>query len=162
MNEIIALLCPDVEPAERGLLWAKFQVNRIPGCQWVYYCTDAEIAAELLVNQIKPFIHSGEGYFCVFPNTDMVDIMGDSTPLQTSFTIVHFGWYSSYLSEAIARTHVSQLLALYRESQNQYISAVRINNTNFSKWSDDNSVLEQYTANITVTAVTPYVLAPEC
>ena len=162
MNEIIALLCPDVEPAERGLLWAKFQVNRIPGCQWVYYCTDAEIAAELLVNQITPFIHPGEGYFCVFPNTDMVNSIGGRPPWQTSFTIGHLGWYGSRLSEAIARTHLSQLLALYRESQNQYISAVRINNTNSSKLSDNNIVLEQYTANITVTAFTPYVLAPEC
>lgn len=162
MNEIITILCPQAKPAEQGFLWAKFKVNGIEGCEWLYFCANGQIASERLVNQIKPLIKEGQGYFAIFPVSDSVEIGGSSTNTATSFAVVHFGCYPDYGSQAIARTHVSELLALFRETQNRYISGIRINSSSFNKWSDDNSTLQQYTAMVTVKSVTPYALAPNC
>lgn len=159
---IITLLCPETPPVEYGNLWGKFPVNRIAGCRYLYYCANMEIAAEILVNQIQPFLGNGEGYFTIFPLSDTVDVNGADTVLQPTFSVVHYGCYRSFRAEAIARTHVTQLLEMFRESQNRYISSIRVTNTAFNKWSDDNSVVEQYTATVSVRAVTPYALAKDC
>lgn len=161
-NDIIALLCPTTKPVEEGYLWAKFLVTAVPECKFVYYCANDEIAAELLVNQIKPSLTPGTGYFVVFPISDTVEINGGNSALSPTFSVTHFGWYDNYKSEAIARTHVTQLLAYYRTAQQRYISSIRINNSNFSKWDDSNSTVQQYTTVVTVKAVEPYALSREC
>jgi hypothetical protein len=161
-NDIITLLCPSGVPVEEGYLWAKFEVTAVPGCRYVFYCANASIAAQLLVNQIKPTIKPGEGYFAVFPVSDAVDINGTESVISASFTVTHFGWYDNYQSEAIARTHVTKLLEYYRAAQQRYISSIRVNNTTFSEWADDNSVIQQYTSVVTVRAVEPYALASDC
>ncbi len=161
-NDIITLLCPAGTPVEEGYLWAKFEVGAVPECRFVYYCANEEIAAELLVNQIKPTLVRNTGYFVVFPISDTVEIDGTHSALSPTFSVTHFGWYDGYKSEAIARTHVTQLLEYYRAVQQRYISSIRINNTNFSKWDDSNSVVQQYTTVVTVRAVEPYALARDC
>lgn len=162
-KDIITLLCPAQTPEDEGYLWAKFNIKGvIPDCREVYYCANDETAAQLLVNQIKPTIVPNTGYFVVFPISDTVDIGGSRTDMQTSFSVTHFGWYDNYQSEAIARTHVTQLMTWYRSTQQRYISNIRINNTSFHQWSDDNSDLQQYTTVVSVKAVTPYTLAPNC
>lgn len=161
-NDIVTLMCPSGIPVEEGYLWAKFEVPQIPECKYVYYCANDEIAAELLVNQIKPTLIQHTGYFVVFPISDTIDINGADLGLTLTFSIIHFGWYDNYKSEAIARTHTSQLLEYYRSSQQRYISNIRVNNTNFSSWADDNSVIQQYTAVVTVKAIEPYALSHNC
>lgn len=162
-EDILALLAPGGDPVEDAYLWAKFDIDGvIPGCRFVYYCVNDEQAAELLVNQIKPRLEPGQCYLVVFPISDVVDIQGDSTDLSSTLSVVHFGWYDSWKSEAIARTHVAQYLAHVREVQNRWISGIRISSSNFDRWSDDNSVLQQYTTIVNVTAVEPYALAPNC
>lgn len=169
-SDIVTLLCPESEPIESSYLWSKFAVTAsqdedvplIDGCPFVYYCVNASIAAEILVNQIKPTITEGSGYFVVFPISDTVEVAGTRSVINATFTVVHYGWYDSHKSEAIARTHVTQLMENYRTAQQQYISNIRINNTNFSEWADDNSPIQQYTAVVTVRAVEPYALSSQC
>ncbi len=162
-EHILALLSPAGIPVEDEYLWAKFELDGvIPGCEFVYYCVNDEQAAELLVNQIKPRLEPGQCYLVVFPISDVVDIQGDETGLSSVLSVVHFGWYDNWKSEAIARTHVAQYLAYIREVQNRWVSGIRISSSNFSRWADDNSTLQQYTTIVNVTAVEPYALAPNC
>lgn len=161
-NDITTLLCPEGKPVEEGYLWAKFLVTAVPECMSVYYCANASVAAELLVNQIKPTLTKHSGYFVIFPISDTVEINGTRSVLTPMFSVTHFGWYDGYKSEAIARTHVTQLLEYYRAEQQRYISGIRINNSNFSEWADDNSVIQQYTTVVTIKAVEPYALARNC
>ena len=142
-TNIMALLCPSTRPVEVGYLWAKFAVlDRecspiIPGCKFVYYCANQFIAAELLTNQIKPTLVRDQSYFVIY-------------------------LYENHLSQAVARTRTTQLLEYFRMTQQRYISSIRINNTTFNEWADDNSVLQQYTSVVTVRAVEPFGLAPNC
>lgn len=162
-DEILALLAPSNTPEEDSYLWARFRLEGVvPGCEYVYYCVNDEIAAELLINQIKPYLEPGQCYLVVFPISDTIDVQGGETAISSTFSIVHFGWYDNYKSEAIARTHVAQYLAYIREVQNRWISGIRVGSTNFAKWSDDNSVVQQYTTIVNVTAVEPYALAADC
>lgn len=161
-KDIIAILCPDVDPIETGYLWAKFTVGAIKDCDYVYYCANDEIAGQLLVNQIKPYLTLGKGYFVIFPISDTVDINSSNTPILATLSITHFGNVEHFKSESIARTRVTELLGLYRQTQNKVISSIRINNSTFREWSEDNSYLQQYTAVATVKAILPYSLAPDC
>lgn len=162
-DEILALLAPNAEPEESEYLWARFRLDSVvPGLEHVYYCANDEIAAELLINQIKPYLEPEQCYLVVFPISNTIEIEGDRTALSSTFTVVHFGWYDNYKSEAIARTHVAQYLAYIREVQHRWISGLRVGSTNFAKWSDDNSVVQQYTTIVNVTAIEPYALAGRC
>lgn len=167
-TNIMALLCPSTRPVEVGYLWAKFEVlDRecspvIPGCKFVYYCANQFIAAELLTNQIKPTLVRDQSYFVIYPITDTVDIGGNKSVDNTTFAVVHFGLHETHLSQAVARTRTTQLLEYFRMTQQRYISSIRINNTTFNEWADDNSVLQQYTSVVTVRAVEPFGLAPNC
>jgi len=161
-REIIVLLCPAAEPVERGQLWSKFEIDSVPGCQYVYYCANDEIAAEILVGQIKPYLHDDSGYFVIFPVSDSGKLPGTHTDLTCSFMVVHYGKYRTHEAQAIARHHITQLLEYYRDIQWRYISGIRINNTRFDSWADDGSAVEQYTASITVKAVEPFALSHEC
>lgn len=167
-TNIMALLCPSTQPVEVGYLWAKFEVLNqecspiIPGCKFVYYCANQVIAAELLTNQIKPTLVRDQSYFVIYPITDTVDIGGNKSVDNTTFAVVHFGLHETHLSQAVARTRTTQLLEYFRMTQQRYISSIRINNTTFNEWADDNSVLQQYTSVVTVRAVEPFGLAPNC
>lgn len=167
-TNIMALLCPSTRPVEVGYLWAKFEVLNqecspiIPGCKFVYYCASQFIAAELLTNQIKPTLVRDQSYFVIYPITDTVDIGGNKSVDNTTFAVVHFGLHETHLSQAVARTRTTQLLEYFRMTQQRYISSIRINNTTFNEWADDNSVLQQYTSVVTVRAVEPFGLAPNC
>lgn len=161
-KNIVAILMPNVAPGETGYLWAKFGINGIEGMRTLFYCANMEIAAELLVNQIKPNLNKNTGFIVIFPNTDNAQITQDNPALTTSFSIVHYGQYPYAKAQAIARTHVVQILEMFREIQNQYISGITLNSSTFDKWSDDNSVIQQYTANVTVTYVQPYQIARPC
>lgn len=162
-EDIIALLSPDMEPVEHSYLWAKFDITGIvPECSTLYYCVNDEIATELLVNQIKPTLVKHTGYFVIFPVSDVVEIDASMTGLSPTFAVTHFGWYDGWKSEAIARTHVTQLLEYFRNAQNKWISAIRVSNTTFNVWDDSNSVVQQYVAMTNVTATAPYALAEPC
>lgn len=161
-KNIVAVLMPDVEPGEVGYLWAKFGVNGLNGVQTLFYCANMEIAVELLVNQIKPNLDKNTGFIVIFPNSDNAQITSDNPMLTTSFSVVHYGQYPYAKAQSIARTHVVQILEMFRESQQRYISAITLNSSTFDKWSDDNSIVQQYTANVTVTYVQPYQIAKPC
>lgn len=161
-KNIVALLMPDVTPAEVGYLWAKFGISGLEGVRVLFYCANMEIAAELLVNQIKPNLDKNNGFIVIFPNSDNAQITQDNPALTTSFTVVHYGQYPYAKAQAIARTHVVQVLEMFRESQQRYITGITLNSSTFDRWSDDNSTVQQYTANVTVSYVQPYQIAKPC
>lgn len=157
-KDIVVIFMPEVEAAEEGYLWAKYGVSGIEGVNSLYFCDNQEIAQEVLVNQIKPFIQVNEGYFIIFPMSDGAQINASNTKVTTSFSVVHYGAYDTPKAQSIARSHVISLLEMFRENQNRYISSISLNNTDFQKWSDDNSVLQQYTCYVSVSYVEPYLI----
>lgn len=161
-SEIVAILMPDVVPALTGYLWAKFGISGIDGVNSLYYCDNLEIAGEVLTNQIKPFLQKNEGYFIIFPQSDRVEINATNPHIVTSFSVVHYGAYDTPKAQAIARTHTIQLLEMFWKAQRRYISDIIIGSSDFQKWSDDNSVLQQYTTYVTVNYVQGYQIGRPC
>lgn len=185
-NDIIDIFCPDTIPTQTGYLWALFPIERsvVEGCGGVYYCASGEVADELFAGQIKSKLDPQTNCFTIHPINDMIQIGGTNlqvsasfsrnpaidivqmggtnTPLHTTFNITHYGCYDSHQSASIARVNTTLLMEFYRHTQQRYISGIIINNTSFGTLPDDNSHIQKYTATVTVSSITPYILAPNC
>lgn len=160
-NDIVTIFAPEIEPAQQGYLWAEYGVG-IEGVHSLFYCANSEIASEVVTGQIKKYIQRNEGYFVIFPISDRIEINFTNPHLNSSFSVVHYGAYDTYKAQAIARTHVTQLLEMFWEKQQRYISNIIVGSSDFQKWSDDNSVLQQYTTYVTVDYVQSYQIGRQC
>lgn len=170
-SEPIMLLNPDREPVETGYLYALFAppmrdcsagVPVVDGLQ-AYYCASNQfIASEILNNQIKPLLGPEQSYAVWYPISDYATVEGTHTLVTMTAAMVHFSHKDDYKSEAAARRHVIQLLEYFRQIHNRYITGMQIMNTDFSEWSDDNSDIQQYTAIVSISAIFPNFLSPEC
>ena len=162
LNNIVAIFLPQVKAAKEGYLWAQYGIGGIEGVHSLFYCANAEIAYEVITNQIKPFIQRDEGYFVIFHFSDRSEINTTNPHLTTSFSVIHFGAYDTPKAQAIARTHTVQLLEMFWRTQRRYISNIVLGSSDFQKWSDDNSVLQQYTSYVSVNYVQSYLIGRPC
>lgn len=123
---------------------------------------DVEVAGDLLIEQIKPFLSEEGQYVVVLPNGYTRSIYSDCTRCTLNFTIVIFGTNRTVDAQSVADAFVRYYCTMLRIWHNKYISEVSINSTDFSTFSNDNSETTQYTASCALTAVLPYSGIIEC
>lgn len=156
-----AVLMPGTEPIKEDYLWAMFGVG-IEGCRGLYYAASIDTALEIVTNQIKPNINLNEFYFVMYPSSNNIDVTATNQMITTNFEIVHYGAYPRANSQSIAVYHLAQLLNMFHNQQNRWIRDIVASNSTFTKWSDDNSVIQQLISYIAVTYFIPYPIAEKC
>lgn len=128
----------------------------------IYAAENREVAANLLFEQIKPFLKKDEKYAVVFPTDYKEEVKAECTLTTQNFVVLVFGLNRNVGAAALDLSFVKNYCAKLREWHQKHISGISINSTTFDTFSDDYSETSQFAALCSLKAITPYPTFNDC